>query len=332
MEISKPNWPLLAGWRFFLAIIVVIFHMQVMWGGTIKGGALFSEFGANHAVLCFLLLSGFSIGHSIKERPSGFLVRRFWRIYPVYLTCFMLSVLPFVLWIPVQRSVNNFVLEPPSFLQGIVHFFIAQPFLSRSYRIFNPSWTLGVEWGFYMLAPLFLKLSRNVLRWLIGLSTAIFWIAVNKYSLSEIAGPLPYLALLWVWLLGFYLVCFGGQYTSFLLMCAPLLIIHRFGQEPLGPFLWTATVTLIFLGSKIPVSAKMKKIMHKMGDLSYSLYLIHVVAFSYFFSIFHSNNGMLMMLFALLMSIIIHYCVELPVNYYRRRAVKNKAALSLAIQ
>jgi peptidoglycan/LPS O-acetylase OafA/YrhL len=277
---SKPNWPLLAAWRFVLATIVVVFHLQVMYRSTFRGSQFITNLGADHAVLCFLLLSGFSIAHSIKERPQGFIIRRMWRIYPVYLACFLLSLLPFAVWGPLQKTPGGFTLEPPSSFQAVVHLFIGQPLLSRSFRIFNPSWTLGVEWAFYMLAPLFLRAPRKAMQWIISISAIWFMIKVVRVGLPEATGPTPYLSLLWVWLLGFYIVRFDQKNAAFVLICVPLLIIPLYARAAQGAFLWTATVSLVFIGDKILLPTILSKLGQKLGDLSYSLYLIHVSAFT----------------------------------------------------
>lgn len=330
MNESKPNWALLAAWRFVLASIVVVFHLQLMWGATFRGSDSIIKLGADNAVLCFLLLSGFSIGHSIKERPQGFVVRRMWRIYPVYLTCLLLSILPFVLWDKMPVTKLNDALVPPTAPQFLAHLFIGQPLLVRSFNIFGPSWTLGVEWGFYMLAPLFLKMSRLSMRWVIALSAVLFTTMVVRVPLPSISGPMPYLCLLWVWLLGFYIVCFDGKYSSFFLMCAPLAIIPRYAHQPLGAFLWTLTVALIYVGHRINLSPAVARFGQKLGDLSYSLYLIHVCASTYCVYYFHTAAPLPLLLAALAMSMAVHYCVELPVNHYRRVVVRNRAMLSQA--
>jgi peptidoglycan/LPS O-acetylase OafA/YrhL len=181
-----------------------------------------------------------------------------------------------------------------------------------------------------MLAPLFLKASRLTMRWLIGLSALLFTVLAAKSQIASLTGPVPYLCLLWVWLLGFYIVHFKESNIAIFLMCAPLAIIPRFSDEPQGAFLWTFTVVLIFFGHKVQLSKPVAAVAQKLGDFSYSLYLVHVCAFTYCYHIFNTTNPALMLLCALAMSMAVHYCVELPVNHFRRIAVKNKAKLSLA--
>jgi peptidoglycan/LPS O-acetylase OafA/YrhL len=153
MSDAKTNWPLLAAWRFALASIVVVLHLQILWQADFRGADTIMRFGAGEAVLCFLLLSGFSIGQSIKERPQGFIMRRVWRIYPVYLACLILSILPFVFWGPSQPTLGKYVMEAPSLTQIGVSLFIGQPLLTGAFRMFGPSWTLGVEWLFICWRP-----------------------------------------------------------------------------------------------------------------------------------------------------------------------------------
>lgn len=330
MKDSQINWDLLAAWRFALASIVVVLHLQIVWQATFRGADTITRFGAGEAVLCFLLLSGFSIGHSIKERPQGFIKRRVWRIYPVYFTCLILSILPFVFWGPSQPTLGRYVMEAPSWFQIAVNLVIGQPLLTHAFRMFGPSWTLGVEWCFYLLAPLFLKASRLTLRWLMGISALLFTLLAAKYELSALTSPIPYLCLLWVWLLGFYIVRFTESNMVVFLMCAPLIIIPRFSHQPQGAFLWTFTVVLIYFGHKVRLSERMAAVARKLGDLSYSLYLVHVCAFTYCYQLFHSANPALMLLCALAMSMAVHYGVELPVKHLQRSVAKKGFRLSLA--
>lgn len=315
---AKPNWAVLGGLRFFLAFIVVVFHLVVMWK-PFRGSGLINQFGANSAVCCFLLLSGFSIAHSIKERPDGFLARRFWRIYPVYLTCLCLSLLPLLVWDHEQKTLNGFLLQLPTPWQLFSHVVLLQPLLTRSFYIFNPSWTLGVEWSFYLLAPLFMRLPQRALQILIAVSMGVFTIMSQRVFFSEIGGLIPYAALLWIWLLGFYFVRFPYPYSGFFLMCVPLAILPRFANAPVGDFLWTSTVLLLLLGHKIQLSQRVDRLLLLLGDLSYPLYLIHVCSFTYCYYLFHTTNSYLFLIFAVLCSALVHYGIQVPIKHLKRK-------------
>jgi peptidoglycan/LPS O-acetylase OafA/YrhL len=92
-----------------LASIVVFAHIDT---GFSAGSAnpvvsWMWSFGGNQAVICFFVISGFSIGASVERRHEHFYERRFWRIYPVYLTCFALACVPFAIFGPAIASRNG---------------------------------------------------------------------------------------------------------------------------------------------------------------------------------------------------------------------------------
>jgi peptidoglycan/LPS O-acetylase OafA/YrhL len=85
------SWELLALIRFLLAAIVMVSHS----GTTVLANPLFrwiADFGAFTAVLAFLILSGYSIGHSYDRKADGFYRRRLLRIYPMYALAISYSV------------------------------------------------------------------------------------------------------------------------------------------------------------------------------------------------------------------------------------------------
>src|SRR5437764_14595456 len=77
--VRNPHiWPLLAGLRFFFAAWVLFDHTY-NFGPADRAMPIFTQSGLV-AVMCFLVISGFSIHHSIVNRPEGYGASRFWRI------------------------------------------------------------------------------------------------------------------------------------------------------------------------------------------------------------------------------------------------------------
>src|ERR1700733_8297278 len=79
-EQNSNIWPLLAGLRFFFAAWVLFDHTY-NFGPADRAMPVFTKSGLV-AVLCFFVISGFSIHYSIATKPAGYLTRRFWRIMP----------------------------------------------------------------------------------------------------------------------------------------------------------------------------------------------------------------------------------------------------------
>ena len=86
----------LDGVRAWLAWSVVLFHMILLtaadqWKPILANADILSRV----RVPCFLIISGFVITHLLlekKERYFPYIVRRFLRIYPLYLFCLALGI------------------------------------------------------------------------------------------------------------------------------------------------------------------------------------------------------------------------------------------------
>ncbi len=202
MTEKSTNWNALAGMRFLLAFVVFADHLSVF----IPTNSLVRSLHpvAHHSsVWGFLLISGFSIRNSITLRPQGYLMRRFWRIWPVFLVGYVLAVLPFV-------SGKLFIQAPgvlaprPTFEQFIGNLFMLQMNVVAVMPTYSPSWSLAIEELFYLCAFGFVLCSRGVIWCLIGGSLALAVIAPQfQPSLHvEQATPMRALILLCVWLVG----------------------------------------------------------------------------------------------------------------------------------
>lgn len=150
--------------RGFLVLCILIYHYSAVFHpGTsdfLEGGFL--------AVEVFILLSGYLITHLLLKRGgSGFLVRRFLRLYPsmIFMTISVLLV------------IHAGGVEPLSFafkealyaLLSVYNYFLVLseiPYFDRFEKevVFLPLWSLSMEFQFYLLSfLLFLTLPRRLL-------------------------------------------------------------------------------------------------------------------------------------------------------------------------
>ena len=174
MSPKKPDIRLiepLTSIRFFAALAVVIFHSGASWMSAnahvpvpVKTLLLNGYLG----VTFFFVLSGFILQLTYRGRISSgdqvkrFAVARFARLYPVYLLA-VLAMLPFTVLVGWG--------DVPQFL--LLHWWIPNGALGWS--DWNmPSWTLSVEFFFYLCFPL---LSRSLKAagtgWLIAIVVAV---------------------------------------------------------------------------------------------------------------------------------------------------------------
>jgi peptidoglycan/LPS O-acetylase OafA/YrhL len=290
----QVSWGLLAVLRFFLAFVVIVGHLNEM----IKLPfplETFSKLGGFQAVVGFLLLSGFSIGASIQKNPQDFYKKRFFRIYPVYIVCFIIVI--FV-------KIND--LNSDSIWIIVANLFFLQGFVTP-WSILGPSWSLSLEVWLYALAPYFKKMKFT---YLIAFIAASF-ICFAAYSLirvrygfnyhSEAGYGINLFTLSFIWLAGFVYVMFEEKRKQLfaliiallfgqLLIRAFILFAGRFNKGQLDLFisedlnrLFFNAILMLIVGvtfyvaiKPIHIKKKINIVFNYLGDISYPLYLIHM--------------------------------------------------------
>jgi len=173
----------LTGLRFLAALLVVLYHVQIIGGVVIAPVAGVGYIGVSF----FFILSGFILAYSYLDTQGtlGRGRRAFWvawvaRIYPIYLCAFVLGTLPF-LWQHDPRA--NPAITAFSALT------LTQAWLPWSADAWNgPGWSLSVEAFFYLLFPfVVVPIARLPRRGLFR--------AVNLLWLLALAGPLIYIGM-----------------------------------------------------------------------------------------------------------------------------------------
>lgn len=154
--------------RGIAALIVLLFHFDLFWGGPFAGSlaqtdtTLFIKKGYL-LVDFFFVLSGFIMAHvygsSFMESVSGtgfwrFMKARFARIYPLHLFTLAWAILLFgaITWLnfpldPREKTVFDVSAIPANLV--LIHAMGFYP----GYSWNGPSWTISVEWWMYVLFP-----------------------------------------------------------------------------------------------------------------------------------------------------------------------------------
>lgn len=176
MKTTTNYLPNLTPLRGIAALIVLLFHFDLFWGGPFKGTSFETDttlFVKKGYLLVdfFFVLSGFIMCH-VYGRLFGdsvsrdgwwqFMKARFARIYPLHIFTLIWAILLFVgiLWtnFPLddrEKAVYNLWAIP-------LHLVLAQAMgFLPGYTWNAPSWTISVEWWMYMGFPfLYGPLSR----------------------------------------------------------------------------------------------------------------------------------------------------------------------------
>ena len=193
------------GLRAWLAWTIVLSHIFLFTAANERVPVLARIDNAAHqAVLIFTIISGFVIAHLLLEKKEAylpFLVRRFLRIYPVYIICLVAGIFttylhletflnhPFGDFIPEPHLLTNETIsldEHGVFPHFLAHLLLLQGAISNrildqsQYLFLGTAWSLSLEWQFYLVAPLILFLVRG------------FWGSV-ALSLATVAGYYAYM-------------------------------------------------------------------------------------------------------------------------------------------
>lgn len=306
-EPGAATWTLLAVARFALALIVMCSHIP---GHGTYPSSLdnLTALGPQAAVLAFLVISGFSIAHSVEKEANGFYWRRFRRLAPVYWFSVVLNLAPFVIF-GTKLSMPKLDFAPaPNLFQYIAHFHyysihehlpltkaiilpttwdvignlvFVQGFLCSTFYTGAQSWSLAVEVWFYAIAPTLRRLSAWIMLSAIAVCAVTWWL--NSSIGMDFNGPVPghrWLTYGWAWLLGFlYYKNRNTVWANILLVVVGIVLLDHY--NPFGFPYSSSTyiaVALTIAGSRfvgrIPMVAT--RFMRWLGDVSYPLYIVHL--------------------------------------------------------
>jgi len=292
--------------RGVLALWVVVGHVLKHSGysaGMLGPLGLLAEPG--WPVDVFIILSGFVIFNLIDHKHEGyvpFIVRRFFRLYPVYVIAIVASAIfagTYLDWLqafpwktPFIDGTVRIARETSATLipQLLVHLTMLHGIVPNSilpssqYAIVGQAWSISVEWQFYLVAPLLYFALRNRPLLLIAIVLGIVGLH-SRYWLGEGFAVNQG---------GFFLigiVCYFAYKHSdrwpldpvhvWLGVAIAAMALVFFLPKPVSLILWFAVFGAAILGKrekKNPVSALFNiGAMQMLGKISYSVYLCHVL-------------------------------------------------------
>jgi len=294
--------------RAIAALSVLLYHSSIPPFPIEKFGVLFFDqiirFFGSHGrvgVDLFFILSGFCIhwAHVKRNAPmivSGYLLRRWWRIYPPYFFALSFAVILNLgtNWFKLGQSFGDFSWHNFGFFQIVSHVFLLHNFFSESaYTISGPFWTIAVEAQFYIFYLALTPMLLNVKGWLVIACVSILLSTVAYVLLESLEGFQPWHSFLYwpQWLAGAALaqvIKFRPNILRFwpVFLILFMLLAFIYGQwsstslfsAHLRFYVLTLSITfliLVFIKFESIWNYGVLRWVPALGIFSYSLYLIH---------------------------------------------------------
>jgi len=298
--------------RGLMALVVVIHHwlsfMGISKGDLSKPLQLLTHGG--YAVEIFIILSGFVIFYTLDNRSSTYLAfirQRFFRLFPLYLFCLIISVFLIDFSIEVLNSFpwesmdNSDRLEKFNALQDafyvyfishilMLHGLLDSYFAWSSFVFLSPMWSLSLEWQFYLLAPMLFYFFTK--------ATTVAFAAIITSILIGMAFNFGGKA----WFFSYFSQFFVGMFSFFIWKYRLYIYNHqhingKFILPFILGFIWLSTMHVPYAVWFIVLSAVLYNyssdeegyvetliskalslsFLLKLGEISYSVYLTHVL-------------------------------------------------------
>jgi peptidoglycan/LPS O-acetylase OafA/YrhL len=291
--VNKEKLPALDGLRGWMALWVFVTHVVTM--ATLPlvktHGLGMVLANGQYAVCVFILLSGFVISNSATTHDwKDFIIRRGFRLFPAYLICLLGSVLLVHLSIelihsvpwPMERiddrlkylneSLDNFWLHlglHTFLLHGLVPDSILS---SSSYAFMGQAWSLSLEWQYYLIAGLLMKLSLKSKNIVYELAILVFLIFIARGQTQ----PSFIGTFLWLFFVGhlFWKHFDRQQFWRWPLFLGASLLMH---DKAYPIVLFGLVIYSAYSGGRISTWFESKLSLF-LGRISYGFYCVHMIS------------------------------------------------------
>lgn len=354
--------------RGYASLLVFIHHAAILGGGPL----VFSGIIGPEAVNIFMFASGFLIYFQIKTNQLyedlasrngivNFYLRRLFRIIPVY---YILLIIAYFLanYLGEQRLIIEGYLPYTStsmeryfitdlFKNFILHTSFLFGFLPNyAFSTPLPDWSLGLEIQFYLVFPIIYFLLRK--HFLLFIITIVSFMILVKLMLIavNINFPMPtFIALKFhifasgIIIAHLYLTPFYTSVKKYILLVFILIAIISLEHSLIMPFI--IIFSFLYLNNMKIEKIKVFNTVFKnksssfLADISYPLYLIHLIIMLPFFAnyfdfieVLHIQRNLFTWIIATLvlsmivitLSVLIHKTIELPGINLGKRILKRK--------
>ena len=293
--------------RGLLAVWVMVAHVasRVLTDTAVQKLHLQAVFEPLIPVYIFMILSGFVIFHLLHRQYDGyqaFLVRRFFRLTPLYffilpisvlMAGFELHTLELLPWIngdildsiKVHRNaLKEFwphVIAHVSLLHGAIPDRVLE---DAPFTFLSQGWSISLEWQFYLIAPvLFLLAKPGRLLWLaLAVLVLVILGSIGYGAVGYLPSQLIFFA---VGILSFYLFRYSTWYDRIngrvrgAAVLAAAVALYYWATNPLPWMVWLITMHILFAhrtGPSFMGRISGSRPLIRLGDISYSIYLLHI--------------------------------------------------------
>jgi len=330
--------------RGVLALLIMFYHYSSWHHLFTFDSASFLTRNAFYGVSLFFVISGFSltIGYMkkfeniTKDNMLNFFIRRFGRIYPL----FLLIVITYILLLSISGK------SMPNFLEIITNLTISFSFFPNYYALTTGGWSIGIEIVFYIFFPFIIWFLQktNLYGLLFSILSIIISIYISSYLLYDISDSKDYwtkylslinhtyffifgilVAYLYIQKNNFFIqpnlyIITTFLFTLFLFIFYPIEgeVINLLLKE--NRVILTLLVFIIFIlvviyNNSLNHNLKIFKIFNFFGEISYTIYLIHPIIHRFINRIFVIDN-ILKLIIAMFITIVVSKIIY---NFYEMK-------------
>lgn len=341
--------------RALAVLLVVFYHFNIPY---FEGGYA--------GVDIFFVISGYLMSRIILEKINtktlnflDFYSKRAFRIIPALLVMVTSVVLLGNLFFfpEMERKISEFAASSVLFLSNIYYYFNSGYFdLASKSNPFLHTWSLSVEWQFYILYPILLwgiakiiNPAKKGFQFAVGLLTLlsfIYTIYLGKTDASQAFYSIGTRA--WEMLLGCFIVLNEKRFVNYIniftrkvLAVLSFIALFVFSAYYNDQLLWPSYYTIIpvfataiILLSQTDFKIYQNKIIQYFGKISYSLYLWHWPVYVFFLTwgFSHLKYTPLMLLISVILADLSHRFVESKLKLTLKQIITTSAvALGIAL-
>ncbi len=294
--------------RGLLATWVLVAHVasRVLSDETVRKLHLQAALEPLTPVYVFMILSGFVIFHLLHREYGGyrdFMIRRFFRLAPLYFFVLPISVaavgfelrtLEALPWrngditdsINVHRETLAHLWSHVVAHISMLHGAISDRFLKDApFSFLSQGWSVSLEWQFYLSAPLLFLLAKSG-RYLWLALVLVILIVLGRfgyYAVGYFPSQLHYFA---VGILSYNTYRHSAWYVGMNATLRTFLLLLAFGaiyfgtSNPLVWMVWFAAMHVLLTSKSNPTSLLSRisdsRVLLWLGEVSYSVYLLHI--------------------------------------------------------